>query len=88
MLKLKVQYFGHLMGKADSPDAGRDLSQEEKGITEDEMVGQHHQCNEHEFEQTPGNDDGQGRLEYCIFGFTKSWTRLSEQQQTTLSWLL
>ena len=44
MLKLKLQYFGHLMGRTDTgkdPDAGKDGGQEEKG-TEDEMVGCHH----------------------------------------------
>ena len=45
MLKLKLQYFGHLMRKVDSlekTDAGRDWGQEEKGTTEDEMAGWHH----------------------------------------------
>ena len=45
MLKLKLQYFGHLMGRADSLEktlAGRDWGQEEKGTTEDEMAGWHH----------------------------------------------
>ena len=45
MLKLKLQYFGHLMQRADSlekTDAGRDWGQEEKGMTEDEMAGWHH----------------------------------------------
>ena len=45
MLKLKLQYFGHLMQSVDSlekPDAGRDWGQEEKGTTEDEMAGWHH----------------------------------------------
>ena len=44
MLKLKLQYFGHLMKRVDSlekTDAGRDLGQE-KGMTEDEMAGWHH----------------------------------------------
>ena len=53
VLKLKLQYFGHLMRRADSlekTDAGKDWRQE-KGATEDEMVGWHHQLNEHEFEQ-------------------------------------
>ena len=53
MLKLKLQYFGHLMQKLDSlekTDAGRDWGQEEKGMTEDEMAGRHHQLNGHEFE--------------------------------------
>ena len=43
-------------------DAGRDWGQEEKGKTEDEMVGWHHQLNEHEFGWTPGVGDGQGGL--------------------------
>ena len=45
MLKLKLQYFGHLMKSVDSlekTDAGRDWGQEEKGTTEDEMAGWHH----------------------------------------------
>ena len=54
MLKLKLQYFGHLMQRVDSlgkdPDAGRDWGQEEKGMTEDEMVEWHHRVNGHEFE--------------------------------------
>ena len=48
------------------PDAGKDGGQEEKGITEDEMVGWHHQLDEHEFEQAPGIGDGQGSLVCCI----------------------
>ena len=53
MLKLKLQYFGHLMRRADSlekTDAGRDWGQEEKGTTEDEMAGWHHQLDGYEFE--------------------------------------
>ena len=45
MLKLKIQYFGHLLRRVDSledSDAGRDWGQEEKGMTEDEMAGWHH----------------------------------------------
>ena len=45
MLKLKLQYFGHLMRRVDpleKTDAGRDWEQEEKGMTEDEMAGWHH----------------------------------------------
>ena len=38
---------------------------EEKGMTEHEMVGWHHQLNGHEFEQTPGNGEGQGNLACC-----------------------
>ena len=53
MLKLKLQYFGHLMRRVDlleDSDAGRDWGQEEKGMTEDEMVGWHHRLNGREFE--------------------------------------
>ena len=45
MLKLQLQYFGHLMWRADTgknSDAGKSWGQEEKGMTEDEMVGWHH----------------------------------------------
>ena len=50
MLKLKLQYSGHLMRRVDSvekTDAGRDWGREEKGMTEDEMVRRHHQLNGH-----------------------------------------
>ena len=53
VLKLKLQYFGHLMQRADSlekTDAGRDWGQEEKGTTEDEMAGWHHGLDACEFE--------------------------------------
>ena len=51
-----------LTGK--DPDAGKDWRQEEKGITEDKMVGWHHQLNGHKFEQALG-DEGQGSLVCC-----------------------
>ena len=54
MLKLKLQYFGHLMRRVDSlekdSDAGRDWGQEEKGTTEDEMAAWHHGLDERESE--------------------------------------
>ena len=69
MLKLKLQYFGHLMRRTDSllkdPDAGKDSRWEEKGMTEAEMVGWHHVLNGHAFEQAPGVGDGQGGLACC-----------------------
>ena len=52
-----------LVGK--DPDAGKDWRQEEKGMPEDEMVGWHHRLNGYEFEQTPWDSGGQGRLECC-----------------------
>ena len=60
MLKLKLQYFG---GK--DPGAGKDLRQEEKGTTEDEMVVWHHRLDGHEFEQALGDGEGQGNLACC-----------------------
>ena len=53
MLKLKLQYFGHLMRRADSFEKTLMLAKrrwEEKGMTEDEMVGWHHRLDGHEFE--------------------------------------
>ena len=47
------------------PDAGKDGRQEEKGATEEEMVGWHQRLVGHDFEQTPGVGDGQGSLTYC-----------------------
>ena len=52
-----------IIGK--DPNAGKDWGQEEKGMTEDEMVGWHHQLNGHKFEQTLGDRDGQGSLACC-----------------------
>ena len=63
MLKLKLQYFGHMRQRTDSVEKTLrliDWRQEEKVITEDEMVGWHHWLDGHEFEQVPGVGDGQG----------------------------
>ena len=68
LLKLKLQYFGHLMRRTDSLEKTlmlREEGQEEKGMAEDEMVGWHHQPNRQEFEQTPGDSEGQGCLACC-----------------------
>ena len=66
MMKLTLQYFGHLMQKTvftgKEPDAGKDGRQEEKGMKEDEIVGWHHWLSEHEFEQTQGYSERQGSL--------------------------
>ena len=55
-----------LIGK--DPDAGKDGKWEEKGTTEDEMVGWHHWLNGHEFGKTPGDSEGQGSLACCSSG--------------------
>ena len=52
-----------LVGK--DPDAGKDWRQEEKRVTEGEMVGWHHQLNGHEFEQTPRDGEGEGSRAWC-----------------------
>ena len=87
MLKLKIQYFGHLMPRTDSlekdADAGKDWGQEEKGTTEDEMVGWRHQLNGHEFELAPGEAEGQGSLMCCSpWGYKES--DMTERLKTEL----
>ena len=84
MLKLKLQYFGHLMqswviGK--DSDAGKDWGQKEKGTTEDEMAGWHHWLDGREFEWTPGVGDGQGGLVCC-----SSWGRKESDITERLNW--
>ena len=98
-LKLKLQYFGHLMQRADSlektPDAGKDWRQE-KEMTEDEMIGWHHWLHAHEFEEASGIGDGQGSLACCSpWGHKESdmteglnWTELNPTSQMSLYRLL
>ena len=84
MLKLKLQYFGHLMRRVDSlekTDAGRDWGQEEKGMTEDEMAGWHDWLDGHESEWTLGVGDGQGGLVCC-----DSWGRKELDTTKRLNW--
>ena len=87
MLKLKLQYFAHLMGRTDSGkdhDAGKDWILEEKGTTEDEMVGWHHWLGEHEFEQALGAGDGQESLVSGSLSGRKSCTWLRDLNE--LNW--
>ena len=60
------------------PDAGKDWRQEEKGMTEDKMVGWHHWLNGHEFEQALEVDDGQGSLACCSTWGSKESTWLGK----------
>ena len=64
------------------PDAGKDWRQEKKQATEDEMVGWHHWLNGHEFEQTPGDSEGQGSLKSMgLQRVRHDWaTELTEEQ--------
>ena len=85
MLKLKLQYFGHLVqswliGK--DSDARRDWGQEKKGMTGDEMAGWHRRLDGHEFEWTPGDGDGQGGLTCC-----DSWGRKESDTTERLNWI-
>ena len=85
MLKLKLQYFGHLMQRKSwligkDSDAGRNWGQEEKETTED-MAGWHHRLNGHEFEWTPGVGDGQGGPVCC-----DSWGRKESDTTEQLNW--
>ena len=66
------------------PDAGKDRRQEEKGTTEDEMVGWHHPLNGHEFEQALGVSDRQGGLACCSpWGRKELDTRVTELKHNT-----
>ena len=68
-----------LLGKY--PDAGKDWAQEEKRMTENEMVGWHHWINGHEFEQAPGVGVGQGSLACC-----GKWGRKESDMTEQLNW--
>ena len=84
MLKLKLQYFGHVMRRVDSledSDAGRDWGQEEKGTTEDEMAVWHHWLDGRASEWTPGVGDGQRGLACC-----DSWGRKELDMTEQLNW--
>ena len=82
MLKLKLQYFGHLVRRTDSLEKSLMLEKIERrrrrGQTEDEMVGWHHRLKGHEFEQALGVDDEQGSLMCCSPRVTKSQIRLMD----------
>ena len=84
MLKLKLQYFGHLMRRADSFEKtlmlGKGWGQEEKGW-EDKIVGWHHRLNGREFEWTLGVGDGQGGL-----ACGNSWRRKELDMTERLNW--
>ena len=64
------------------PNAGKDWRQEEKGTTEDEMFGWHHQLNGHEFEQVTGVGDGQGSLVCC-----RPWDHKESDMNERLNWI-
>ena len=66
------------------PDAGKDWRQEEKGMTEDEMVGWHHGLNGHEFEQASGVDAGQDSLACCsLWCCSQTWLNWTQRNKQT-----
>ena len=82
MLKLKLQYFGHLMGRTDSFEKtlmlGKIEGRKKKGTTKDEMVGWHHRLDGYEFEQTPGDGEEQGSLRAAVHGVAENQTQLRD----------
>ena len=87
MLRLKLQYFGHLMQRVGwligkDPDAGRGWGQEVKGTAEDEMDRWHYRFNAQEFGWTLGVGDGEGDLACC-----DSWGRKESDMTERLNWL-
>ena len=87
MLKLKLQYFSHLMWRTDSFEKtlmlGKIEGRRRRGW-QDDMVGCHHRLNEHEFEQAPGVGDGQGSLACC-----SPWgRRIRHNWVSELNWLV
>ena len=84
MLKLKLQYFGHVMRRVDSlekSDARRNWGQEEKETTEGEMAGWHRWLDGHASEWTQGVGDGQGGLACC-----DSWGSQELHRTERLNW--
>ena len=89
MLKLKLQYFGHLMWRVSSLEKTLMLGKiegrtKEKGATEGEMVRWHNWPNGHEFEQSQGDSEGQGSLACCSPWGHKYWGMIRTEQQQML----
>ena len=91
MLKMKLHYLGHLMWRTDSLEKTLMLGKIEgrrrrEGMTEDEVVGLHHWLQEHEFEQAPGVDGGQGSLVCCSPWGCKELDKTEWLNWTELNW--
>ena len=92
MLKLKFQYFGHMIWRTDlngkDPDAGKDWGQEDKGMTEDQMVGWHHRLSGHEFEQAQELVMDREAWHAAVHGVAKNWTWLSNWAELIVLFIL
>ena len=94
MLKLKLQYFGPLMRRANSLEKSwcwERLMAGGDGVIKSEMVGWHHELKRRELEQTPGDGKGQGSLAHCSpLGLkeldTTWWLNSNKQQDTKIKW--
>ena len=91
MLKLAAPILWPLDAKnwliAKDPNAGKDWRREEKGLTEDEMAEQHHQLNGHEFEQTLGDGEEEGRLLVLqSVGSQRAALNLATEQVEEMTW--
>ena len=95
MLKLKLQFFGHLTWRTDfvkHSDVGKDWRQGEKGTTEDEMLGWHHQLDGYEFRQALGIGDGQESFTFCSpwghkeLNMTEQMTWIAVSQHSRRVW--
>ena len=86
MLKLKLQYLGHLMWRADSLEKtlmlGKIEGKRRGGQQRTRWLDSHHQLSEQEFEPTPGDGEGQGSLACCSPWVAKSWTQLDNWATT------
>ena len=81
-LKLKLQYLGHLMQRANSSGKVPDAGNKGERCGKDEMVGWHHRLNGHEFEKTPRDSEGQGSLAGCgLWNRRLGHDLVTEQQQ-------
>ena len=88
-LKLKLQYFGHLMEELTHlkrPWCWERFQAKGEGVSQDEMVRQHHQFNGHEYEQTPGDSESQESLACCSpYDHKGLWHELVTGQQKKIS---
>ena len=90
MLKLKLPYWPPDVKSWfiwEDPDAGKDRRQEEKGTTEDEMVGWHHRLDGHEFDQAPGDGEGQEMQSRGLQRVGHDWATEQQQQHLLISGL-